>query len=60
MEELSATISDISHSASENAEAAKQSQEKSNRAGAQVMASNEKMGELKQAMADIFKGHQEI
>ena len=46
VEELSATISDISHSASENAEAAKQSQEKSNRAGAQVMASNEKMGEL--------------
>ena len=60
VEEVSATISDISPSASENAEPAKQSQEKSNRAGAQVMASNEKMGELKQAMADIFKGHQEI
>lgn len=60
VQELSATISDISHSADENAETAKLSQEKSHRAGGQVMASNEKMAELKQAMADIFKGHQEI
>ena len=60
VEELSATISDISHSTSENTNAARQAQEKANRAGSQVMACNEKMGELKQAMADIFKGNQEI
>ena len=60
VQELSATISDINSSASENTTAAKNAQEKANQAGTQVTASNEKMSELKQAMADIFKGHQEI
>ncbi len=60
VQELSATINDINTSAAENAEAAKQAQDKSNLAGGQVVASNEKMGELKAAMTDILKGHQEI
>lgn len=60
VQELSATISDINTSAGENTTAAKNAQEKANQAGTQVTASNEKMSELKQAMADIFKGHQEI
>lgn len=60
VQELSATISDINRSATENTDAAKQAQEKSHGAGAHVTASNEKMSELKQAMEDIFKGHQEI
>lgn len=60
VQELSATISDISSSANENTVAAKQAQEKANQAGTQVTASNNKMRELKQAMGDIFKGHQEI
>ena len=60
VQELSATISDISSSANENTVAAKQAQEKANQAGTQVTASNDKMRELKQAMGDIFKGHQEI
>ena len=60
VQELSATINDINNSAGINANAAKQAQEKANLAGTQVTASNEKMGELKQAMSDIFKGHQEI
>ena len=60
VQELSATISDISNSANNNSAAAKQSQEKANLAGGQVIQSNEKMGQLKQAMADISKGQQEI
>ena len=60
VQELSATISDINNSASTNTSAAKEAQEKANLAGTQVTASNEKMGELKRAMSDIFKGHQEI
>ena len=60
VQELSATISDISNSANNNSAAAKQSQEKANLAGSQVTESNEKMGQLKQAMADISKGQQEI
>ena len=60
VQELSATISDISSSANENTVAAKRAQEKANQAGTQVTASNDKMRELKQAMGDIFKGHQEI
>lgn len=60
VQELSATINDINTSAAENAEAAKLAQDKSHMAGGQVVASNEKMSELKRAMADILKGHQEI
>ena len=60
VQELSATISDISNSANTNTTAAKQAQEKANLAGSQVTESNEKMGQLKQAMADISKGQQEI
>ena len=60
VEELSATINDINTSAGDNAQAAKEAQDKSNQAGQQLMSSNEKMGELKRAMADILKGHQEI
>ena len=60
VEELSATINDINTAAGDNAKAAKEAQEKSNEAGQQLAASNEKMDELKQAMADILKGHQEI
>lgn len=60
VQELSATINDINTSASENTQAAQQAQEKSNLAGRQVVASNEKMSELKQAMSDILKGHREI
>lgn len=60
VQELSATINDINTSAAENAEAAKLAQDKSHMAGGQVVASNEKMIELKRAMADILKGHQEI
>lgn len=60
VQELSATINDINTSAAENAETAKLAQDKSHMAGGQVVASNEKMSELKRAMADILKGHQEI
>lgn len=60
VEELSATINDINTTASDNTKAAQQAQEKANQAGAQVAACNDKMGELKQAMSDIFQGHQEI
>jgi methyl-accepting chemotaxis protein len=60
VQELSATIIDIDDAAKKNAEAAKQAQERSHQAGDQVTASNEKMEELRRAMADILKGHQEI
>lgn len=60
VQELSATIGDINTTSSENAKAAQQAQDKSHLAGAHVMTCNAKMGELKQAMNDIFKGHQEI
>lgn len=60
VQELSATISDINATASDNTAAAQQAQDKANQAGTQVAACNEKMGELKVAMDDIFKGHQEI
>lgn len=60
VQELSATINDINTTSGENAKAAQLAQDKSNLAGQQVMTCNEKMGELKQAMTDIFKGHQEI
>ena len=60
VQELSATISDINSTSSENTKAAQLAQDKSNLAGTQVMTCNEKMGELKQAMSDIYKGHQEI
>lgn len=60
VQELSATINDINETSSKNADAAQLAQDKANLAGAQIMACNEKMGELKQAMSDIFKGHQEI
>ena len=60
VEELSATINDIDNAARNNSDAARQAQEKSNLAGAQVVTSNEKMDDLRQAMSDILKGHQEI
>ena len=60
MQELSATINDINASAAENANAARQAQEKSHVAGNHVVESNQKMAQLKGAMSDIFKGHQEI
>lgn len=60
VQELSATISDINSTADKNSKAAQLAQDKSNLAGKQVMTCNEKMSELKQAMSDIFKGHQEI
>lgn len=60
VEELSATINDINTTAGSNAQAAKDAQVKSNQAGQQVVDSNTKMTELKQAMGDILKGHQEI
>ena len=60
VQELSATINDINTSAVENEAAAREAQEKSHLAGGHVVKSNEKMAQLKGAMADIFKGHQEI
>ena len=60
VQELSATINDINASAAENANAARQAQEKSHVAGNHVVESNQKMAQLKGAMSDIFKGHQEI
>ena len=60
VQELAATINEINTMAAENTKAAQQSQDKANQAGAQVAACNDKMGELKQAMSDIFQGHQEI
>ena len=60
VQELSATINDVDTSARKNADAAKQAQEKSHQAGDQVVASNQKMEELRAAMSDILKGHQEI
>ena len=60
VQELSATINDINATSDQNAKAAKEAQDKSHLAGGQVMTCNEKMSELKQAMTDIFKGHQEI
>ena len=60
VQELSATINDINMTSNENARAAKEAQDKANLVGGQVTTCNEKMGELKQAMTDIFKGHQEI
>ena len=60
VEELSATINDIDDTSRKNADAAKQAQEKSNQAGGQVVASNEKMNALRSAMSDILRGHQEI
>ena len=60
VQELSATINDIDDTSRKNAEAAKLAQDSSHVAGGQVVASNEKMGALRSAMADILKGHQEI
>lgn len=60
VQELSATIGDINSTSDENSKAARLAQEKSNLAGEQVMTCNAKMSELKQAMADIYKGHQGI
>lgn len=60
VQELSATINDIDDTSQKNAEAAKLAQDSSHVAGGQVVASNEKMGALRSAMADILKGHQEI
>ena len=60
VQELAATINDINTTASDNTMAAQQAQDKANQAGAHVAACNDKMGELKQAMSDIFQGHQEI
>ena len=60
VQELSATIADINHAAQRNEEAARVAQEKSNVAGGHVVTSNEKMIALKEAMADILKGHEEI
>lgn len=60
VQELSSTISDINTTSNKNAEAAQLAQDKSNLAGEQVMTCNQKMGELRQAMSDIYKGHQEI
>ena len=60
VQELSATINDIDDTSRKNAEAAKLAQDSSHVASGQVVASNEKMGALRSAMADILKGHQEI
>ncbi len=60
VQELSSTINDINVTSSQNSEAAQLAQDKSNLAGQQVMTCNQKMGELRQAMSDIYKGHQEI
>lgn len=60
VQELSATINEINNSAQENAAAAQDAQDKSNLAGGQVVASHQKMLDLKSAMDDISKGQQEI
>ena len=60
VEERSATISEIDTGAENNADAATQSREKSNLAGGQVQVSAQKMEALREAMADILRGHQEI
>lgn len=60
VQELSATIGDIDTTSEANTKAAQEAQDKSNMAGTHIMSCNDKMSELKDAMADIFKGHQEI
>lgn len=60
VQELSATINEINNSAQENANAAQDAQDKSHLAGGQVVASHQKMLDLKNAMDDISKGQQEI
>ena len=60
VQELSATVADINTGVQNNTAAAQTAKEKANAAGTQVTLSNEKMHELRDAMATILEGHQEI
>lgn len=60
VQELSATIADIDTSARENLTSVNQTQETFQQAGNHVTESYHKMEELKAAMDDILKNHQEI
>ena len=60
VQELSATIADIDNSARQNAEAVNQTQATFRQASDQVENSYRKMEELKVAMDDILKNHEEI
>ena len=60
VQELSATVADINTGVQNNTTAAQTAKEKANAAGTQVTLSNEKMHELRDAMASILEGHQEI
>lgn len=60
VEELAATITDISGQVKSNAESALNAKEKSEMAGTEIAASNQKMQELIAAMEEISKSSQEI
>ena len=60
IQELSATITELNNASGQNANSAQLARDKANSAGTQVETCNVKMGELRNAMSDIFKGHQEI
>lgn len=60
IQELSASINEIDQGAQTNAQAARDARTMMDEAVNQVRLSDEKMGQLRQAMGDILDGHQEI
>ncbi len=60
IQELSASINEIDQGARTNAQAARDARTMMDEAVNQVRLSDEKMGQLRQAMGDILDGHQEI